>query len=137
MMEGVYPYTPSLAFSTNNNQISNENNSSMQIFPYLIQENERTNPSYHANSSKIQEKTFRGAHHHHHPFTKRHSPKDIPQERNTKITKCSENFSQVLLTMGELCYEMRSYDLLFIQNVSKIVCPHNIRVNHKTRGQQP
>jgi hypothetical protein len=40
-------------------------------------------------------------------FTKRYHQKTSAQERNTIMPKNSENFSQILLTMGELCYEMR------------------------------
>jgi hypothetical protein len=42
-----------------------------------------------------------------HPFTKRKHQKTFARERDTKNSQEGANLSQVLLTMGELCYEMR------------------------------
>jgi hypothetical protein len=64
----------------------------MQNFPYLIQENERTNPSYHATFIQdSREQAFRGVRiTPPHPFTKRHSQRDIPQEKTPKSPRVAK-----------------------------------------------
>jgi hypothetical protein len=48
------------------------------------------------------------AHHFHQPITKAIA---IHKSTREKLAKDSENFSPILLQMGELCFKTRSYDL--------------------------
>ena len=72
--------------------------------------------------------------HHFSPSIARTNHNDVQKRENPpRLVKISAKD----LSQWESYVQMRSYDLLFIQNVTKIVCPHNIRVNQKTTGEQP
>jgi hypothetical protein len=51
------------------------------------------------------------------------SNKERSREATSLGVKNSDNFRPILVTMKESCVKMRSYDLLFIQNVTKVTCP--------------
>jgi hypothetical protein len=82
----------------------------MHIFPYQFQEKRYQTLVHHANyHPREKEQAFKrcaSLHFIHSP--RENTKKEFAQEReSTKNSQEGANFSQVLLTMGELCYEMR------------------------------
>jgi hypothetical protein len=78
-------------------------------FSLPIPKRERSNPSFTKKiHHKHQEKKHpRGVHKSSSSIHQKIHHKTFAQEKNTIMPKNSENFSQVLLQMGELCYKMR------------------------------